>query len=313
MSGTVKASVLMPVYNAESYLATAIESVLSQSVSEFEFVIVNDRSRDYSLRIVESYAKLDRRIRIISRENTGIVGALNDGLARCRGEFVFRMDADDIALPGRFERQLAAIRKDRDCVALGSAVLFIDPEGRPLKVYRTYADHSRIENELAVGNGGALVHPSAVFRKEALLRCGAYRESYNFIEDLDLFIRLRKVGCLSSLSDVLYSYRQHSRSVNYTKRNRWKFAAELIAPLRSEHGLVALSVNDLIQTTPRIENKSACRRKWALDAAEGGNYDSARANAVSAVRHGFFIRKNWACLRYVLSLGREQPIQLLLS
>src|SRR3990172_10052244 len=99
-------SVVMPVYNAELFLASAIESILGQTLPDFEFVIVNDGSTDSSLEIVQEYAATDGRIRLVSRPNTGIVGALNDGLAISQGEFIARMDADDMALPHRFERQL---------------------------------------------------------------------------------------------------------------------------------------------------------------------------------------------------------------
>src|SRR4051812_4814918 len=94
-------SVLMPVYNAERYVAEAIESILAQSPGDFEFIIIDDGSKDGSLAILERYAARDPRIRLVSRPNTGIVKALNQGLEMASGELVARMDADDIALPGR--------------------------------------------------------------------------------------------------------------------------------------------------------------------------------------------------------------------
>lgn len=295
----------MPVFNAAPYLKSAVESILSQTFRDFEIIIVDDGSTDRSLPILQHFAEQDPRIKLISRPNTGIVGALNEGLARCAGEFVFRMDADDISLPNRFEVQLAAMHRQRDCVALGSAVLFTDPEGRPLKVYRPCTLHAAIEEELAGGNGGALVHPTVVFRREALLRCGGYRERYKFIEDLDLFVRLLECGQLANLPDVLLHYRQHPRSVNHIIGDRAAQIAEIIAPLRSGKGLATLTPEMLAQPSPNLPNVASCRRKWALDAAEGRNYRSARANALLAVLHRPLDRSNWSCLRYVFGLPRH--------
>src|SRR4051812_38318159 len=111
-------SVLMPVYNAGRYLAEAVDSVLTQSFRDFEFVIVDDGSTDGSAAMLDDYARQDSRVKLVRRPNTGIVGALNDGLRECRGEFVARMDADDVSLPERFEKQVAYLREHHEVVAL---------------------------------------------------------------------------------------------------------------------------------------------------------------------------------------------------
>jgi len=294
-------SVLMPVYNAANYLAEAVESIRAQTFGDFECIAVDDGSTDRSLPILQQFAKADSRLKIVSRPNTGIVGALNDGLAVARGEFVARMDSDDIATPTRFEKQLAAMQSDAGCVALGSAVLFTDPKGRPLKVYRPPLSHASIEEELARGNGGALIHPAVLFRRAALVQCGGYREQYNYIEDLDLYVRLLEVGQLRNLPDVLLHYRQHPNSVNHRKGSRCVQAAEIIAPLRQRKGLPVLTPEDLAQNAPKLESLGDCYRKWALDAAEGGNYPSAWSNALQAVRRNPLEKANWSCLRYIYS------------
>src|SRR5215211_725311 len=104
-SGTAapKVSVVMTVFNAERYLREAIESVLNQTFGDFEFVIVDDGSTDRSLDILKEYAQRDPRIRLISRENKGIVASANEGIAVARGQYLARMDADDVSLPQRFE------------------------------------------------------------------------------------------------------------------------------------------------------------------------------------------------------------------
>jgi glycosyltransferase involved in cell wall biosynthesis len=292
-------SVLMPVFNAERYLATAIESVLAQTVGDFEFVAVDDGSRDRSPDILRSYAERDRRLRIVTQPNKGVAGSLNAGLAHCRGALVFRMDADDIALPTRFAAQIGEMERRPGCVALGTAVIFTDPEARPLKLYRPRLEPREIEAELLDANGGALVHPTVVFRRAALVACGGYREEYDFIEDLDLFLRLLAHGELRNLPEPHLHYRQHAQSVNHRLPNREARTAELIAPHRANRGLPPWPGRP---TAPAAMRLDECRRRWALDAAEGGHLATARANARAALRHAPFNRRNWACLRYVWSL-----------
>jgi hypothetical protein len=196
------------------------------------------------------------------------------------------------------------MRQHPECVALGSAVLFTDPEGRPLKAYRPSLEHADIENELARGNGGSLIHPTVVFRREALVRCGGYREQYNYIEDLDLFVRLLDFGQLANHPDILLHYRQHPHSVNHVKGDRSVLASEIIAPLRRRKGMPSLPPEVLAKDSPNLASVSDCRRKWALDAAEGANYDAAVANALLAVGHAPLKRANWSSLRYAFGLRR---------
>lgn len=308
MPGSQVVSVVLPVFNGVRYLSAAVESILAQSFSEFEFIIVDDGSTDLSLKILRRFARKDPRIRIITRANTGIVGALNEGIANCTGEFVFRMDADDVSLPRRFEVQLAEMHRSHDCVALGSAVLFTDPEGRPLKVYRPSGMHSAIVDELANGNGGALIHPTVIFRREALLRCGGYRESFQFIEDLDLFVRLLDFGFLSNLPDVLLRYRQHSRSVNHVKGDFSKQRAEIVAPLRKRRGATEWAPGVHAGEDESMHSAGDLRRRWAFYAAEDGNVHSARVNALMACWKDPWDRRNWSCFRYVAGLRSEKQL-----
>jgi glycosyltransferase involved in cell wall biosynthesis len=296
-------SVLMPVYNGATYLAQAIQSIQAQTVGNFELVVVNDGSTDATLDILWRFAKTDGRIKILTRSNTGIVGALNDGLAVCRAKFVARMDADDVAMDTRFAQQLAAIGQEPHCVALGSAALFTDPEGRPLKIYRPPLAHASIEDELARGNGGALIHPTVLFRRDALTACGGYRERYNYIEDLDLYVRLLERGRLANLPEVLLHYRQHPGSINHVQGNRTRQTAEIIAPLRKKKGLDPWTPPPEPRSKP--EGIADFRRQWALDAAQNENYDSAWANALQAVRLAPFKKINWSCLRYIHGLRRN--------
>src|SRR5487761_1677094 len=111
-----RCSVLMPVYNAERYVGHAVESILRQTWHDFEFLIIDDGSTDRSPEMLRAYAERDPRILLVSRANTGYLRALNEGWPLCRGEYVARMDADDVAMPERLQRQIAFLDAHPDCL-----------------------------------------------------------------------------------------------------------------------------------------------------------------------------------------------------
>lgn len=226
MSTPPAISVVIPVHNARRYLEAAVASVSAQSCGDFEIIAIDDGSTDGSGGLLQQLAVREPRLRVRSRPNTGIVGALNDGLAMARGEFVARMDADDLCLPGRLARQVAHLRSHPDCVAVGSAFRYIDAEGGHLKECVRAPDHASIERELLAGNGGILIHPATLFRRSAIEQVGRYREPAQWVEDLDLYLRLARVGQLANLTEVLFLYRLHEQSVNFT-RHRGRHARTL--------------------------------------------------------------------------------------
>lgn len=231
-------SVVMPVYNAARYLPAALASILAQTERDFEIIAVDDGSTDGSKTVLDRYAARDLRVRVVSRPNTGIVGALNDGIAAAKGEFVARMDADDFSLPVRFEKQVAHLRSHPDCVCIGSAFLYIDAAGGYLKECIRATSHATIERELLSGNGGIIIHPAAMFRRAAIEQAGRYREKAQWIEDLDLYLRLARVGTLANLPEVLFHYRFHEQSVNFTRnQGRHERKLAILAEAHSARGL----------------------------------------------------------------------------
>jgi hypothetical protein len=212
------------------------------------------------------------------------------------------MDADDVCLHNRLEYQIKFMRDHPQCVALGTDVLYTDPEGAPLIRHRPALDHSGIVSQLLDGNGGALIHPSVMFRRSALERAGGYRERYQWIEDLDLYIRLSEMGSLANLPDVHLHYRQHLRSVNRTKEKKEYLRREIVDPFRQANGLQPLPKGK----TDCAENQSQAdwRRHWAYDAARGGHWDSARKNSGLALRAAPLDVRNWSCWRYVRTAAR---------
>ena len=125
-------SVLMPVYDCDQFVQAAIDSILNQTFRDFEFIIIDDGSKDRTAEIVEAAAARDPRIRVISRENRGIVPSLNEALEQATGTLVARMDGDDISLPDRFSRQVAYLQANPECGLVGTQIMFMDPDGRPI-------------------------------------------------------------------------------------------------------------------------------------------------------------------------------------
>lgn len=205
-------SVLMPVYNAERYVAKAVQSILDQTFRDFEFLIIDDGSTDGSRKILESFARRDSRIHLISRANTGLVVALNEMLDLARGEFIARMDADDISLPARLETQLAYMRAHPETGFIGSWIRLIDEKGRFLTVFELPVEHSQIDAGLLSGNV-TLSHPTCFWRR-ALLANFRYEPKFKHAEDIDFFLRLAEHVQIANLGEPMLEYRHHSTSVS---------------------------------------------------------------------------------------------------
>lgn len=291
-------SVVIPVYNAARYLESALGSVRNQTISNIEIIAVDDGSKDRSKEILNAIATTEPRLRVISRPNTGIVGALNDGLAVATGEFIARMDADDIALPTRFAEQLKFLQAHPEHVAVGTDVLYTDPEGAPLVRHQPALTHEAIVEQLVEANGGAIIHPTLMARREILQKIGGYRpETRNFFEDLDLYLRLADVGRLANLPEVHLHYRQHLKSINRMPGPRDLLRREIVNPYRVRRGLAPFLP---AEPDPRAPHTAAdWHRHWAYEAARGSSWHVARKNALLACLAGLTGAKNWKCLKYV--------------
>jgi len=219
MSQPPTISVLMPVYNAESYVAEAVESVLSQSFADFEFLIINDGSRDRSRSILQAYADQDPRIRLISRENRGLIASLNELVAQARGEFLARMDADDICLSNRFSQQVAFLQAHPEVLCVGGAYDMIDAQGKLITLVKPPEQDAEIQEQMLSG-GTAIQHPCAMVRRRALLQVRGYDRKTFLAEDLDLWLRLGEMGQLANLPDPVLRYRVHDQSLSARRIKR---------------------------------------------------------------------------------------------
>ena len=270
-------SVLMPVFNAQRYLAAAAGSVLKQTFTDFELIAVDDGSTDRSLAVLQKMAAADPRVRIISRPNAGLVASLNEALAIARGQYVARMDADDRCLPTRFAQQTAYLDGHPDCVLVGTAVVIMDQNGHLIgRMVDVAFGHDTIDAAL-LHRGWPMVHPSVMMRADALRRVGAYRADTWPYEDHDLFLRLAEIGRVENLPDVLLHYRKHPASISAQNGGRDHVVLKVIVDACRRRGLPVPA----IATSPRLEPKRVdIERNWAWQAVNARNRFAARKYAL---------------------------------
>lgn len=200
----------MPIFNAEAFVAAAVESILGQTFRDFEFLIIDDGSTDGSIEIVDGYA--DSRIRVIRNEHQiGLIRTLNLGLSLARGECVARMDADDISLPERLERQVRFMEANPDVGACGTWVATMgDREG---EIWEYPESAGEIRCRLLFDS--ALAHPSVCMRRQEFARHGLqFDETYPLAEDYQLWRAASDVFPLANIGEVLVRYRIHAQSAS---------------------------------------------------------------------------------------------------
>jgi len=200
-------SVILPVYNTRQFVGAAIDSILSQTMGDFLFYIVDDGSTDGSGDLIAERAVHDRRIHLLRQENSGIVASLNRMLAQIETPFVARMDADDIALPERFARQLEHMERDARLGALGAQFDEIDVAGRKMPG-RTTMPVGKSDVRAELERRQPIANPTAMFRTQALRAAGLYRPAFRYCEDYDFFLRLSEIAEIDNLPDVLLLYRR---------------------------------------------------------------------------------------------------------
>ncbi len=208
-------SVAMSVYNGERFLAPAIESVLGQTFGDFEFLILDDGSRDGTREIIEHFALRDPRIRPILRENRGLVASLNQLLSEAQAPIVARMDADDICMPGRFARQIAFLAGHPDHGVVGCWSEDIDEHGNGYCVVAPEHPDTHEGFLAAIESGGPLLcHPAVMYRRDLVRAVGGYHGAFRHCEDLDLWLRLAGVTRLCSIPERLIRYRHYDAQVS---------------------------------------------------------------------------------------------------
>ncbi len=206
-------SVVMSVFNAEKYLSTSVDSILAQSYTDFEFIIVDDGSSDSSLQILKGYQ--DDRIRLLKNEkNSGLVYSLNRGLDEARGKYIVRMDADDISLPDRLKTQVGYMEANSEIDVCGSFIqTFRDGDEVDEPCRRYPVDNAEIKGFMIFNCGFA--HPAVIMRRVFLEKHGyRYREEYRHAEDYDLWCNMMERAHFGNIPEVLLKYRLTKGSVS---------------------------------------------------------------------------------------------------
>ena len=207
-------SVIMSVYNGEKYLVQAIDSILNQTYQNFEFIIIDDCSTDNSSHILQEYAKKDSRIKIIKKEkNIGIKGFienLNLGISIAEGKYIARMDADDISLPERFQKQVDFLENNPEITLVGAQLNLINEQNKITGEAIAALQHRDIVKRIT--SQIQLFHPVIMFRKDQNIQ---YREKFLYCEDYDLYLNLITQGKkLANLNEKLLHYRILESSIS---------------------------------------------------------------------------------------------------
>lgn len=214
-----KVSVVMSVYNGERYLSEAVESILSQTFRDFEFIIIDDGSTDSSWAILTKYADQDQRVRLFkNEENLGLTKSLNKGLKLAQGEYIARQDADDISFRDRFEKQVKYLDGHPNTVLVSGEWEMIDSQGTSLGKTSRTTESALVAWYLLFFNyiGG---HSQVMYRREPVMHLGGYAEDFRYSQDYNLWSRLVQLGDFYILPDVLIKYRcGHDESISVQSR-----------------------------------------------------------------------------------------------
>ncbi len=212
-------TVLMPVYNGEQFLREAVESILSQTFTDFEFLVIDDGSSDKSPSILTEYAKKDSRIRIHTQpRNMGVFSALNLGIQIAKGKYIARMDADDISLPERLKKQITYLETHPEIGVLGTAANVIDVSGNHLDVMDYPSSHPLLLWALCFYC--PIIHPSVIVQRNLLLASGGYTTKFPLAEDYELWVRLSRTTRLANLPERLLLLRKHSTNVSFVHKTQ---------------------------------------------------------------------------------------------
>ena len=213
-------SVVMPVYNGEQFVGKAVESILNQTFKEFEFIIIDDKSTDSSLKIIKSFD--DSRIKLVlNKKNLGVATSLNRGIQYSKGQYIARMDADDISYPNRLEEQLSFLENNPGISVLGTYASLFKENGR------IWGNHRPPVLPTLAGWlwGSQVIHASVMMKKHDVQRAGGYDPRTYRVEDYDLWLRMiRKGYAIRTLPKILYSI--HWDLSDYSRKNLKSLVSE---------------------------------------------------------------------------------------
>jgi hypothetical protein len=239
---TPAVSVVMPVRGVAPFIGAALDSIVRQSGVSFEIICIDDGAAPRTLGMMTEWAADNPMMRVIANNGNGISDALNLGISRARGRFVARMDADDIALPGRLSLQVAYLERHPEVVVLGTQALLIDKNRKVIRTLHVPVGSSRVHEALKISC--ALIHPTVMMNRNLILEVGGYRSGFDGAEDYELWLRLAGHAKLDNLSEPLLLYRRHEDQVTLRRQfHQARMAALALAAhrLRRSAGLDVLA------------------------------------------------------------------------
>ena len=330
-NGTPLVSVIMPAFNAERYLAAAIDSILSQTFTDFEFIIIDDASSDATPDILAGYAARDARIRVMRNDaNAGIAKSLNRALQTAQGLYIARMDADDLSLPERFEKQVAFLDAHPDHVFTACGYRTIDADGKPIRV--DVESTQSWECAWISIFRMPVSHPTMMVRSATLKEHNIrYNEKYEAAQDVSFVHELLRHGKGAALSDVLFRYRAHAGNISTRRRNVQQMSklnatlanALALFPALDRQALhelfvflhgddqASLSFETIVNTITEIEDAFAAEYKLTSTQLQRMRKLSARWIAAAAVGRGYaqdpgaLARFLWVSRQYLPNYGGE--------
>lgn len=208
-------TVLLPCYNGELYIEEAVRSMMNQTYSNLEILIIDDFSSDNSNAILTRLAAEDNRIRLVRNEkNLKLIKTLNKGLDLANGIYIARMDADDISLPERIEKQMNFMLSNPEVDLCGTNYIMIDGEG--IEMGASDYPLTNSEMKLNILFSSPLAHPTVIFKRDFIRDIGKYREDFLNAEDYELWIRVAINGVMANIEDKLLLYRWHGNNISLT-------------------------------------------------------------------------------------------------
>lgn len=207
-------SVVMSVYNGAKHLDRAVSSILSQTWTDFEFLIIDDGSTDSTPTMLAKIQKSDQRVRVITQPNTGLTRALIRGCAEARGEFIARQDADDISAPDRLSEQVALLQSDPTVGFVSCATQYVGPDDEPLEIISRDETSVEATRKLLDERQGPPAHGCVMFRRSLYEAVGGYRAEFYYGQDSDLWLRMAERALIAYSHQIYYSARRDPGSIS---------------------------------------------------------------------------------------------------
>lgn len=292
-------SILTPCHNTARFLRQTVDSVLRQTFTRFEFLLLDDGSSDATPELLRQFAAEDPRIRVRSRPNRGLVDTRNELLAWARGTYIAWLDSDDAMTPDRLALQVARLDAQPDLAWIGGAATLTDPEGLPIRTHAFPQDHDAICAIMREEIG--CYFNSTTMRRDLAIQLGGFRHPFIISEDYDLCLRLSEIGRVANLPDVVLLYRQHMASTVNRDRPKSHIYSRLVRQLASERrqsGTDRLQRGETIeldfgQLPSHRQNLAETHRRWAWWALNDGHVRTARKYALHALRDAPLERESW--------------------